>query len=207
MKKNIKKINNLEKVLYGKTYAKEKLYFNKNKILRRQWFSLLFCNLILLVSIIVLMLHTYYQPATDGVVVDYDGLTIKEKQHVQDIMADVKKEYLEYQKSIIFTDDLIKHMNFVQKTELYLDRVDGSDVLGFNGNGHIVVLYTNDTLALKRTICHELLHTFFKTSDGAHKIIYDEEYLIPCFKESDYFAAALNLYYYKNNNEGQEDGS
>jgi len=59
---------------------------------------------------------------------------------------------------------------------------DSERIIGLNRRNRIYVEYLDNEISLKKVICHEILHSFMKGDEITHKIIYNLEESLPCYK-------------------------
>ncbi len=109
--------------------------------------------------------------------VEYVGLSEEQIIVVQEILSDLKPEYLYKQQHIKFVDDIL--------TDDY-GKKNCQDCYGFNVNNgeKIVVKFQEDNKKLIMYIlCHELIHTFVDLpKEAEEKIVTDIGYYMSCYK-------------------------
>lgn len=175
----------LKRMLIGKRIEKLSLEKQKNKLL---W-NLLFTNIILAVSCILLIIFTMvlvtqHYPVPTKLEYNYSDLNETQIEHVNLIMSNIKSEYLKNQKKITFTNNITKlykpfYLTKEQATE------EAENLLGYNMRKSIIIKYDDDDALLIKVICHELLHSFLYSSDDAHVIIYDIDDYFTCYNNAD----------------------
>lgn len=107
--------------------------------------------------------------------VDTTQLNEEEKQIVENIFSEIKPIYLENQLEFIFTKDIASDYH----RETLFDDGKGNRILGFNKkSGKIYVLYHKNEYELRRTICHELLHTFIIGTNEEAMVTDIEPYMV-----------------------------
>ncbi len=108
-----------------------------------------------------------------NVSLDVSELNEEDKIIVREIIGELKDIYLEPQKSIRFTYEIIQSIG-----DIPAERLNGYN----SGHGDIVVEFTNNKEGMMRTLCHESLHTIIHHSEISHKIVYDLANQFPCYK-------------------------
>lgn len=115
---------------------------------------------------------------TDLPAIDLSNLTAQEAAVVQAIIDDLDPLYLRGHESITVTHDVeAAYQGTLHRTY----RGDGFILLGFNYKGRIYVQYDTDVEDMRRTLCHELLHTYHKGGETTHDIIRDLEAKDVCY--------------------------
>lgn len=119
-------------------------------------------------------------------VIIFENLTEKELQIANHIVDSVDLAYLQGQKKIIITKSYDNHC---------YDGLSGcvSRYSGYNnGKGEMVVFFSSSATALKRTLCHELLHTYmlgtnrdYDYSSPVHVVIKSLSDQNACYKDTE----------------------
>lgn len=180
------KSNIIDKILFKKDYAS--MTYKEKAVYHRRWFFHLYGIIVFLgIGVIILSLHmlALSYPFPTNLEIKYNGLTLEEQHHAEEILSDLKPQYLNLQREIVITTNLEPYYNQLFMSEETKQK-KLNVLLGFNenGQGKVYVLYNDNDYELKRTICHELLHTYFYVNDDAHKIVYDVADYLPCFKNN-----------------------
>lgn len=116
------------------------------------------------------------QNPLDIINITYEDLNESEIEFFESIFNNIKKEYLYKNNNWIIVKNMSK----------YCDTCSGQNV----GNGNkIIIKYREDIKSIKKTICHEVLHSYF-SNDGedengeitpSHLIVYDVAKYKTCF--------------------------
>ena len=112
-----------------------------------------------------------------NVTIDFSDLNEDQIKIATKIVRSVKNQYLVKQKSITFTNNLSNYYNS-QENEEYEGKLLGFNRLG----GRNYVLYRDNEIQLRNTLCHELLHTYLMRDELSHDIVYDLSSYLPCYK-------------------------
>ncbi|MEK6880332.1 MAG: hypothetical protein AABY22_12020 [Nanoarchaeota archaeon] len=127
---------------------------------------LIVISYILLFLLIVLNFLVFYVTKDifvsyeDDISYNFSSVSISEQNKVNKILRDINPIYLKSQKSITLTYNLSGNSSSI--------------TFGINkNNGEIYILANRDIMSIRRTLCHELLHTYFKYTEEAHDIIRD----------------------------------
>jgi len=99
----------------------------------------------------------------------YQNLTEQEIINFNFIFKNIKEIYLTKNQNIIIT----KNMSNFCDSCTGLNRGKGRE---------IIIFYRENPFLLKRTICHELLHSYMIRGNESHEIIYDVANYITCFE-------------------------
>lgn len=103
----------------------------------------------------------------------FDGLTLQEQKNIKNMIMEINPLYSKLQHNITFTKNISKY---------YLKE----QLNGFNdGKGNSVIQYRDDLIATKITLCHELLHSYFKLDEASHDIIYSLSRKLVCYDKED----------------------
>jgi hypothetical protein len=154
----------------------------KNRIIK-----ILEVNILILTLAIVLFLYLFsqfYIKQDKQVIINYNDLNESQREISENIIKDLKPEYLNVQKSITFTNNLSNYYKkrFYQSQKDY--NYELNILLGFNTNRDIYVLYSEDTFELKAILCHELLHSYFDKTVQSHNVIYDLDIFLVCYNST-----------------------
>lgn len=105
----------------------------------------------------------------DRINITYVNLTKNETINFENIFINIKEDYLVGNNNWIIT----------KNTSNYCENCNGQN----RGKGReIIIKYRDDLTKIKRTICHELLHSFFITGNESHKLVYDIADYKTCFE-------------------------
>lgn len=111
--------------------------------------------------------------------IDYSELSYREKKIAQGLIAQLKPEYLNASKSIKFTHEIIK--DYPGYLDVKLGKITEDMLWGYNHKNEIYIKYLKDRDAMKRTICHELLHSITLSNED---YVRDLEDYYPCYKRT-----------------------
>jgi hypothetical protein len=169
-------------IVFGSRYRYQRKE-QRLRILQKQSYFNFFSIIILSLTSILLsfLLYTQFYPLPSHLKVSYSDLNSSEKEMAGAVFNQVKGEYLLTQDTITFTKNLSNFYHPIFKSEKsrqeYLN-----DLMGYNHNENIYILFYPDQNYLKLVLCHELLHSFMYGSSEAHKIVYDLIRYYPCFE-------------------------
>lgn len=110
--------------------------------------------------------------------IDVSNLTTEEAEIALKITSEVNPLYLKGHESIAFVHNVEQVEEEVTGNEF--DK-DGYMLLGFNYKGRVYVGYSRDIHEMRSTLCHEILHTYFKGGETTHEIIRDLEDKDVCY--------------------------
>ena len=94
--------------------------------------------------------------------INIDNLTSQDEEMVFNSVVKLKPPFLFNQKSITFTYNLSRYTT-------------NTNVTNWNGffdrRGNSYILFRNNTKVMEKTLCHELLHNYFKYDETSHDIL------------------------------------
>lgn len=177
----------IDKIFVGKmpnTYKKRAKKFRTHMYIY-VCFSFIFVILSAFLMFYLILPQFYLKPAKN-LNVTFNEMTKEQIKETEKLISEIKPIYLTRQKSITFTSNLSHYGVDTEK--------NGYEVLGYNGNRKIIILYSNNTRQFRETICHELLHSYLYYDDLSHEVIYDLQEYEPCFKKVSEAEAFMNGY-------------
>jgi|SRR3990167_9592699 len=165
---------NIERWVYGKKFIKVNDK-EKVRILKRTNFILHLCFIPLLLILIMALLPIYISPTKEITPeINLSELNEEEKEIVMNIITDIKPEYLN-QRSIRIVKNKTFYMEYISPEAGGYNRFSGDITLKFN----------DDEYLMRVGICHELLHSYMKLSETAHRIVYDVAEYLPCYHSTE----------------------
>ena len=164
-----------DRLIYGK---KRMNYTPKEKVkFLKRWVLFYQSSIFLIFVMIFILLFLVYQVELSRIVEDFmeelsdDGredipinlseLNEEEQKIAKALIDSTTDLYFNAQKSIMFTKNISKY------------RGEGRYPRGFNRGGKIYMKYTGDIAQMKKTLCHEFLHTFLYSDEYTHNVVRD----------------------------------
>lgn len=129
--------------------------------------SLFFLATSILFSTVLIVISKDYASSSGGniIPISYDGLSFSEIDRVKEIINDLAPLYLKGHKSITITNDIKKYQ--------VMERIDNKSIGGFNKGRDIYIQNSDNMEWMKNVICHEILHSFIRSGELAHEVVYD----------------------------------
>ena len=130
--------------------------------------SLFFLAIAIIFSTVLIIISKDYASSLEQEVVyiQYDGLSPLEIDNVKGIIDSLNPLYLKGHKSITITDDIKKHQ---AKEGVPYNKSVG----GFNKGREIYIQNFKNLEWMKNVICHEILHSYIRSGEIAHEVVYD----------------------------------
>lgn len=166
----------------GKDYEKLNTIIDKHDELKHQFYFQTCLYVLIILCLLLFMLIVFFNDFEGNYnseenynisKIEYEGLNKAEKKNVNNILSEVDKIYFVYTKKIKFTNNITQ----------YCDDCNGRNY----GDGNLVIVSYRDNLdGVKRTLCHELIHSFvIKDNDNStgHNLVYDLAEKGVCYKK------------------------